>query len=256
MANQKITQLAALVTPTSDDLVPVVDDPGGVPVTKKVTLDNFTAALSALAITKGLLVSPDGWIAANESWTYNSVSGINGVINVPAGATNKYARGDRVRFKQGGGYKYFSVIAVAATTLTITGGTDYTLVNAGITDNYYSKSELPVGFPNYFNYTPTLTWTAGVNPAGAPTVLNRFKISGSWVVLNVFQYGFTAGTGVTQVQVSLPVASTGNQSGTFGYLQNSNTPNLSYCQCAASVAYVWCTSVNAERFQVAGCYMY
>lgn len=38
MADQKITQLSADATPTSDDLVVTVNDPGGTPVNRKVTL--------------------------------------------------------------------------------------------------------------------------------------------------------------------------------------------------------------------------
>lgn len=38
MANAKITQLTALTTPAIVDLLPIVDDPSGTPVTKKVTV--------------------------------------------------------------------------------------------------------------------------------------------------------------------------------------------------------------------------
>lgn len=52
MADQKISQLTADTTPTSDDLVVVVNDPAGTPGTKKVTLANlFTAAWTYLQYT-------------------------------------------------------------------------------------------------------------------------------------------------------------------------------------------------------------
>lgn len=49
MANIKITELVEATAPTTDDLVPIVDDPGGTPVTKKSTLANLlTVALTAI----------------------------------------------------------------------------------------------------------------------------------------------------------------------------------------------------------------
>lgn len=41
MANLKITELAALTAPVGEDLLAIVDDPSGTPVTKKVTLTDF-----------------------------------------------------------------------------------------------------------------------------------------------------------------------------------------------------------------------
>ena len=49
MANQKITQLTSLSDPALTDVLPIVDDPGGTPVTKKVTV----ATLLALAYPVG-----------------------------------------------------------------------------------------------------------------------------------------------------------------------------------------------------------
>lgn len=86
------------------------------------------------------------WIKPQETWTYASATS----ITVPSGAMSKYSVGDKIRLKQGGSYKYFYVTAVASTALTISGGTDYTLTSATITDNYYSKSTNPVGFPGSF----------------------------------------------------------------------------------------------------------
>lgn len=52
MADQKISQLDPDTTPTSDDLVVVVNDPAGTPGTKKVTLANlFTASWTYLKYT-------------------------------------------------------------------------------------------------------------------------------------------------------------------------------------------------------------
>jgi len=41
MADQKITALTALTTPAVVDLLPIVDDPSGTPITKKITLSDL-----------------------------------------------------------------------------------------------------------------------------------------------------------------------------------------------------------------------
>lgn len=100
------------------------------------------------------------WIYASETWTYASAN----TFTVPWDLTTKYQRGDRIKLTQTT-VKYFTVLKVAywaSTTITITGGTDYTLANAAITDNYYSKELSPQGYPDWFNYTPT--WTGFSSP--------------------------------------------------------------------------------------------
>lgn len=186
MADLKITQLTALVTASVDDIFPVVDDPAGLPVTKKITLANLMNSLGMV----------DGWITANEAWTTASTT----TITVPTDATTKYSIGDKIRLKQGGAYKYFYIVGVAATTLTITGGSSYTLTHpAAITDNYYSKVSTPVGFPQWLAYSPTVGGFA-VNP----TATYRFCLNGRLctVVCNITAYGTSNSTGYT---VSAPV---------------------------------------------------
>ncbi len=46
MADKKITQLTDLPAPSADDVLPIVDDPAGTPVTKKVTVANLAGALT------------------------------------------------------------------------------------------------------------------------------------------------------------------------------------------------------------------
>lgn len=132
------------------------------------------------------LSSADGWISANEEWIYSSET----EITVPSGATSKYQKGDKIKLTQGT-VKYFYIIKVEDTTLTITAGNDYTLVNSAITDNYYSKIENPQGFPGKFTVSDpdltaggSLTWTVtSVSQADIRIVGNlvflQWKISGS-----------------------------------------------------------------------------
>ena len=137
-----------------------------------------------------------GWTPARETWTYASAVS----ITVPSNATLKYQAGDKIRLKQGAGYKYYFVVAVGATSLTVLGGSDYTVANAAITDNDYSRSEDPFGYPAAFA-TGTITWdttqidngTGGQQPTAGKSY---YKVKGRrvdhWLSLgatNVFKNG-------------------------------------------------------------------
>lgn len=50
MADKKVTQLTALTVATKDDLLLVIDDPLGSPISKKITVDNFFGATSVLTV--------------------------------------------------------------------------------------------------------------------------------------------------------------------------------------------------------------
>jgi len=107
----------------------------------------------------------DGWTPANATWTYASAS----TITVPSGAASKYAKGDKIKLTQTT-VKYFYVVGVADTVLTITGGSDYTLVNATISLNYYSHASSPIGFPGWMNWTPAITYSGGTTDPTSNTV--------------------------------------------------------------------------------------
>jgi hypothetical protein len=47
MADKKVTQLTALTTPTAPDLLLIVDDPNGTPVSKKISLKSLFGAVTS-----------------------------------------------------------------------------------------------------------------------------------------------------------------------------------------------------------------
>jgi len=162
----------------------------------------------------------DGWISANETWTYNS----NNKINVPSGAASKFSIGDSIRWKQGGGYKYGTLSAVADTLLTIIVNTDYVVTNAAITDNYYTHSPTAIGLPTYYNFTPSYTnITVG---AGANT--GKYKVTGRHIEINA---GWTFGAGAavsTDAQFNYPVATSvfSQYFGTVIFYDNGGSPDF------------------------------
>ena len=53
MADKKVTELAALTSPVSEDTLLIVDNPNGPPASKKITLKNlFGSVTSNVAVTK------------------------------------------------------------------------------------------------------------------------------------------------------------------------------------------------------------
>jgi hypothetical protein len=137
-----------------------------------------------------------GWIPTLESWSYASAT----TITVPSDATIKYNIGDKIRLRQGGSYKYFYIVGVSSTTLTVTGGSDYSVANAIITDNYFSRVVSPLDFPQWFNYDATYTGFS----SDPTSVASKFCIIGRQVTY----YHHEGGTGTsnnTSFTVSLPV---------------------------------------------------
>lgn len=108
-----------------------------------------------------LVADYGGWKKAPGSWTYASAS----TITVTTGAASVYGKGDRIRWKQGGAYKYGVIVTVADTLLTIAVNTDYTVANSAITDIYFSHEANPLGYPHWFNWTTS--WAGfSANPTG------------------------------------------------------------------------------------------
>ena len=145
----------------------------------------------------------DGWRSANETWTYASAT----TITVPSGATGKYSVGDKVRIYQANTTKYFYIVGVTSTVLTITGGSDYTLTNSTINNPCTSRRATPVGFPSEFAFTPT--WTNLTVGSGANT--GSFSIHGKTVYAH-YHWVYGAGAAVsTNPLVAFPVSVKSNE---------------------------------------------
>ena len=91
-----------------------------------------------------------GWLAAEETWTYASSDSPTFTFTVPGDNSTKYYPGMRIKLTQTT-VKYFIITKVVYsspnTTVTVYGGTDYTLANEAIIYPYYSSAKAPAGFP-------------------------------------------------------------------------------------------------------------
>ena len=116
-----------------------------------------------------------GWNLANETWTYASAT----TFTVPTDLTAKYQKGTKIKLTQTTA-KYFYVVASAYgdpnTTVTVTGGTDYSLADAAIASPFFSYAENPQGFPGKFTYTPT--WTGGSPSIGNGSLTGTLTLAG------------------------------------------------------------------------------
>lgn len=65
MADTKITALTELTTPALTDVIVIVDEPSGTPITKKMTLTNLQTILMQLALTDFVYIGPP---ASDGSW--------------------------------------------------------------------------------------------------------------------------------------------------------------------------------------------
>ena len=101
MADKKITELTALTTLSNDDLLVVVDDPSGTPVTKKITAANLKNGLAPIAsptFTGTVTLPTDtsvGDVSSTELGYLNGVtSAIQTQLDAKVAATVVDAKGD------------------------------------------------------------------------------------------------------------------------------------------------------------------
>lgn len=158
--------------------------------TKYSTVSDF-----ATYVSSNLAAASGGWDAVADTWTYLGT----GTVSIPAGGTLLYNKGDKIKFEQGGTQLYFYAIEVGGTTLKLTGGSDYTLGTAAISNIYYSKIANPLDFPDWFNFTFTPT---GFSSAPA-NYTNIFSIKGKLCTFIHYDGGGASNT--TGFTIALPV---------------------------------------------------
>jgi len=132
------------------------------------------------------------WIPVKETWTYVSATS----FKISGDKTGKYQKGDKIKLTQTT-VKYFYIIGISYsspnTTITVTGGSDYSLANTTITSPFYSKAESPQGFPLFFNWTTTIICPSGTAPT-YQTNSGSFSISGGFCFFTIYLYNSSGGT--------------------------------------------------------------
>ncbi len=87
-----------------------------------------------------------GWQTGPGTWTYSSADSPTFVLTTSIDLSSFIGVGARIKLTQTTA-KYFIVTAISGTTITLYGGTDYTLTSDAITLPYFSIMKAPIGFP-------------------------------------------------------------------------------------------------------------
>lgn len=196
-----------------------------------LTVDGALAVTGTSTLTGALTVkSWDGWISPTDTWTYVSPTSFK---ITGSDVSSKFPVGTKIKLTQTT-VKYFYVTACSFstdTTVTITGGSDYSLANAAITSPGISYSDTPQGFPQFFNYTPTYTQ---ITP-GNGTVIARFSMIGKTVHLYFeLVWGSTTSMGtIVDTKVTLPVTGSSNYKQFFQIC-----PAIAFDNSAATIYYI------------------
>ena len=192
----------------------------------EVTVANGAASIGNSVISDRRIVSN---LTFNNGWNRFSVTpayASSTTFTLTGDWTNVLSKGTKIWCKQSGSSKYFYVTGTSystgTTTVTVTGGSDYTVANAAIYDAHYSQASSPAGFPDWFNYTPTYTNLT----VGNGTHSSKFRISNKTVS---FRLGFTLGNSSSVggfITATLPVTSAAlkvEEPIGIGFIQDSGT---------------------------------
>lgn len=150
-----------------------------------VTAAEWNTMLQAIGLNG---VTAPGWVDAQSAWVYVSASSFK---VVGADVTARYPVGTKLSCTNST-QKYFYVVSSAFstdTTITVTGGADYTLADAAITSPRYSYVSKPYGFPSSFDDDPAYVgWSA------TPTRTCNFTVTDGRLVYSFYISGTGSGT--------------------------------------------------------------
>lgn len=137
--------------PVDADMVGLMDSAAAGNALKKFSWANFKAKLKTYF--DALYPSANGWITLGLTITYASADSPTFTATVPGDVTGVLSAGMKLKLTQTT-VKYFIITAAPSyasgtglTTLTLYGGTDYTLDDAAVSNVYYSAMRIPYGFP-------------------------------------------------------------------------------------------------------------
>lgn len=207
----------------------------------------ITAAASVSIVGGGVVVGSDGWVDdTSETWTYASFAAgppAVGTFTVPGDVRAKYTIGSRIKLVQTT-TKYFVVSADPTydgtkTTVTISGGTDYTLANAAIAGNFHSYVTNPQGFPGWFNFDGGVTGFSSTT-----SLVFRFTLAGRTCFIYALAQGTSNATTKTFV-LPLPfTAAAGPVLDIPCQVTNNGTASASY-----GTIFLTSGSTNAQVFR-------
>ena len=141
----------------------------------------------------------DGWVGIIGTLTAATATTINTSVDL----TSVIQKGDKLKLINSSSTKYFYVVSLTSTVITVTGEVD--LVAGAITSPQYSKIANPQGFKVAMPYTPTLTGLT----LGNGTVTAYITIIGNFVTVNITILCGSTTTFSSNNTISIPVTAIG-----------------------------------------------
>lgn len=184
-----------------------------------------------------------GWVEIQETLTYDSPT----TITVASGAPTRYQKGDKLKLTQTT-VKYFYIVGVADTVLTITGGSNYTLEDEAITSPQLSRIENPFGFPGWFNWTPSYTASGSMTFTSVATSVAIFKLTANEANIICRATGTTGGTASNTISISIPVLAVDTGSNVTGASVGDPTSISGYCFVSGSNDYLSFRRYDSSNF--------
>jgi hypothetical protein len=197
MSDKKISQLTALTTPANDDLLPIVDDPAGSPVTKKFSWANLKAAIKTYydsvtaTLTNKTLTSPvitnkssTGTDSGTETLTNKTLTSptiTGGTITKPT--MNGSTQAVSTYAPAGAGTTTLNLAASNTHVVTMPETTQTLAVSNGATGQYFIVEINNVTSQGALTWFTTIKWAGGVAPTLTGTNGKKdvfgFRITGS-----------------------------------------------------------------------------
>lgn len=205
-------------------------------VTSK-TATNVNHAATSYAHTTGEEVRMDvvadeldslfsDWKSIGATLTFSSADAPTFVCTTSADLTGSIGIGMRIKLTHGGSVKYFIVTAIDASTITLYGGTDYTLAATAITLPYFSTHKAPIGFPLSTSKWQVEVLNTGDENQATPTQNTWYNLGtteqqisipiGIWnVSYYVVAYGSRAVAGAIDIMTTLSTANNSESDANF-----------------------------------------
>ena len=149
-----------------------------------------------------------------QELSYNA----NNVLNTTRDLRTILNKGTKIRINQGG-LKYFYVVGITASTITLNAGTDFVFTNASFTEFSFSKGTGAVGHPIQFNFNANIRALTGTLTVSG-YVVSTFSISENIVEMNLefndFRFSTPSpGLGDFPIPTAVPIFQNGNASISF-----------------------------------------
>lgn len=237
----QVVQGTAAATPTPPALTQS-SSAWEIPLAQVAVANGFTSIADAnITDDREYAAGIQDWQHVPGTLTYSSADGHTFVATASADLTGIVPLGARFRCVQAAGVFYGIVTAVASGSITLYGGTDYTLADAAISSSEFSIAKAPVGF----NADPA-KWTETLKDTNDRT--QATPTTGSWYNIGSLSIAIPIGVWDVSWAAGLSSASAEMQA-SLSYANNSESDSDFTAGLSAGQTFVGrrkCIAVTAK----------